>query len=380
MRIYNINKLNNFFLSKFEWIHDPNILLVTNCIKKDWCFVGGCVRDSLLGIQTYDIDITTLAEPEEIIEYVKHLNISTVGQRFGTIGVFIDKFQIEITTARLDIRTYGRKADVQFINSFEEDSKRRDFTINALMLQNNQIYDYHNGITHLQEQKIIFVGNAEHRIKEDYLRILRYIRFFVRFSNILQEIEYKNLFINHLDGFKNVSIERSISEIHKMSKYVNFITGVKIMNNIGLSTMIFGKDLFIHIPEDIDNHTKYTSVFLKLNNIKTLPIIKESKKILLMTKQRFDILKHISIIWNKTKDIQITKKVLQLLSIKNNQDYQYIYKRLDEKIIMTNIKNLEGILRGRSELLCKYYHLCNKEFDLELTTNIIDNAYHNIYN
>lgn len=372
MKIYDLKSLDFFSNKDFSWTEDKDLISVVQCLSKEWRFVGGCVRDSLLGMKTYDIDITTLLEPEEIIRDLSKFNISTIGQKFGTIGVFLSKYQIEITTARLDIRTYGRKADVQFIKCFKEDSARRDFTINALMLKDNKIFDYHHGIEHLQEKKIIFVGDANTRIKEDYLRIIRYIRFFVRFSDVKKEIDYREVLENHLDGLKNVSIERIINEIYKMSEKQNFFSGIQIMNEIKLSQQIFGQDLYIPKNQEMNNSYKFMSVFLFLENLKNLPMQKNYRKLLLFTQcNELSIEKNISIVWNKTKDTEKTIEVIRLLEIKNNTQYTHMINKMQKPCDFPLSQNLEGKTRGEYELIQRYLHLSEKRINLDCS-NIKD--------
>ena len=149
-------------------------------------FVGGCVRDSIIGLKTNDIDIATKLKPEDVVKILGSESIKVVptGIDHGTVSVFSKDFNFEITTLRSDISTDGRHAEVIFSDSWEEDSLRRDFTINSIYLkQNGEIYDPHNGIQHLKDRKIIFIGNPDERINEDYLRILRFFRFNAFYGN-----------------------------------------------------------------------------------------------------------------------------------------------------------------------------------------------------
>jgi len=142
---------------------------------------GGFVRDHLLGRDANDIDLATEALPEQVRDILTSHNIRVedTGLKHGTVSAIINKIPYEITTLRVDNKCLGREAEVEFIKSFEEDAKRRDFTINALFmdLETGEIVDYVNGQEDIKKEILRFVGNPEDRIKEDYLRILRLFRF-----------------------------------------------------------------------------------------------------------------------------------------------------------------------------------------------------------
>ena len=141
--------------------------------------VGGCVRDSLLNRPIHDWDITTNALPKEI-EKLFDKTIPT-GIKHGTITVMINDVGYEITTYRVDRKCDGRHAEVEFTNSLKEDLSRRDFTINAMAYSSKEgIIDYFGGIEDLNNKVIKCVGSAIDRFREDYLRVLRAIRFSVQ--------------------------------------------------------------------------------------------------------------------------------------------------------------------------------------------------------
>lgn len=146
--------------------------------------VGGCVRDFVSGKQMHDIDIATEIKPDEMMQRLSsHFHVIPTGLKHGTITI-IGEHKYEITTLRHDKETDGRHAVVSFEASWEEDSARRDFTMNALYADvEGNIYDYHNGVQDLYDKCVRFVGNPMQRIEEDYLRILRFFRFAMRFDN-----------------------------------------------------------------------------------------------------------------------------------------------------------------------------------------------------
>jgi poly(A) polymerase len=143
-------------------------------------FVGGCVRDAVLGRPVTDLDVATDAEPSRVVEILGEEMIRAVptGIEHGTVTAIMDARPFQITTLRRDVATDGRRATVEFTNDWVEDSRRRDFTFNALSADiDGMVYDYTDGITDLREGRVRFIGKASDRIAEDHLRILRFYRF-----------------------------------------------------------------------------------------------------------------------------------------------------------------------------------------------------------
>jgi len=149
-------------------------------------YVGGAVRDTLLGLAAKDIDIATPLEPREVMERLKAASIRTIptGIEHGTITALLPEGAVEITTLRHDVSTDGRRATVAFAADWQEDAARRDFTINALYADplSLELFDYFGGLDDLTAQCVRFIGDAQTRIREDHLRILRYFRFQARFG------------------------------------------------------------------------------------------------------------------------------------------------------------------------------------------------------
>lgn len=142
--------------------------------------VGGAVRDVALGKSPKDIDLATDATPQEMQKMFDRAMIKHIptGIEHGTLTAVLNNEPYEITTLRADTETDGRHAEVKFVKSWEEDAKRRDLTYNAMSMDiEGNLYDYFGGMDDLQDKVSKFVGDAEQRIKEDYLRILRYFRF-----------------------------------------------------------------------------------------------------------------------------------------------------------------------------------------------------------
>lgn len=180
--------------------------------------IGGCVRDALLGKFNKDIDIATTLLPSAVIDILSQNNIKVVptGIKFGTVTAFIEDEKFEITTLRKDIECYGRYAKVEYTDNYEEDALRRDFTINALSYSLDQkVYDYFGGIEDLKNRKVIFVGNPADRIKEDYLRILRFFRFSAYYADTLDS-DALEASIQLKSGLELLSKERIKLEMDKL--------------------------------------------------------------------------------------------------------------------------------------------------------------------
>lgn len=148
--------------------------------------VGGAVRDTLLGMAVTDVDLATMLLPDVVIGRLKVASIKAIptGLDHGTVTAVVDGKNYEITTLRRDVATDGRRATVAFSTDWKEDAARRDFTINALYAdpETGEVFDYFGGIADLDDGNVRFIGDANERIAEDYLRILRYFRFLARFG------------------------------------------------------------------------------------------------------------------------------------------------------------------------------------------------------
>lgn len=180
-------------------------------------YVGGAVRDTLMGLPVKDIDMATPLEPPEVIARLTAAGIRSVptGLAHGTVTALTAGGPVEITTLRRDVSTDGRHATVAFSTLWEEDAARRDFTINALYAdpRDLRVYDYFGGLADLAARSLRFIGEAEARIREDYLRILRYFRFQARFGSLPADMEAEAACSALARGMKGLSRERIASEL-----------------------------------------------------------------------------------------------------------------------------------------------------------------------
>ena len=189
-------------------------------------YVGGCIRKVIKKEVVDDIDLATNLKPNEICEALKNNDIDfyETGGEHGTVTAIIDEYKYEITSLRKDVTTDGRHAKVEFSVDWKEDAMRRDFSINSIYSDvEGNLFDPNNGKRDLDEGLIHFIGDAESRIKEDYLRILRYVRFFLNYSNYKHNPEIIKIIKRNIDGISKLSSERLIDEFKKLTKSNGFV-------------------------------------------------------------------------------------------------------------------------------------------------------------
>ncbi|OUX32183.1 MAG: poly(A) polymerase [Pelagibacteraceae bacterium TMED268] len=222
-------------------------------------YVGGCVRKILKNEKVNDIDLATNLNPEQIIQVCKKKNIKfyETGLEHGTITAIINDYKFEITSLRKDIKTDGRHADVIFTNDWKEDASRRDFSINSIYsdLEGN-IFDPFNGKKDLEDGKISFIGDAEKRIREDYLRILRYIRFFLNYSKLDHNIDVTKTIKKNLEGVSKISSERLIDEFKKLFNSDGFLNLNDDEFSCEIISLIFPQFKNIHLIKNLNKYAK----------------------------------------------------------------------------------------------------------------------------
>jgi poly(A) polymerase len=180
--------MNNARLLDAPWLKSSSVTRVLELLNgngEEARVVGGAVRNALLNIPIGDIDIATTAPPEEVIRRAKAAGIKSVptGIEHGTVTLVIDAHPFEVTTLREDTETFGRKAKVAFGRDWVGDAHRRDFTINALSVGvDGVVHDYVGGLDDIAARRVRFIGEAEQRIAEDYLRVLRFFRIHAAFG------------------------------------------------------------------------------------------------------------------------------------------------------------------------------------------------------
>ena len=222
-------------------------------------YVGGCIRKIINNEKIDDIDLATNLEPKEVCEALKKNQIDyyETGIDHGTVTAVIDNYKFEITSLREDISTDGRHAKVSFSKDWKKDAARRDFTINSIYSDyDGNLFDPYNGKEDVEKGEINFIGNSDKRIQEDYLRILRYIRFFVNYSKQKHNLDTIKSIRRNLDGISKLSKERLIDELRKI-----------LRPNV-LQKLV--KDKFcLDIIKTIFPELRYFNIFSRLNSLAT---------------------------------------------------------------------------------------------------------------
>ena len=337
-----ITKTDRFFFKKFgseksikilENIKEAKIIFsYLNEIEKESKvrFVGGCVRKSLCGESIDDIDLATSLETDEVKKRLTKGDIKVIdtGISHGTVTVILNQKKFEITTLRKDVSTDGRHAKVQFTSNWELDASRRDFTINAIYADiEGRIFDPLNGVSDLQNGKIKFIGSPEKRIQEDYLRILRYFRFFIQYSKTDYDQDTIQSINKNINGLNKISNERIFDELKKI---------LSLKNVYSLFDNNQSKKIILNIFPEL----KY---YERLNKINSLD--------------------------KKLKDKYDNHLILALLVIDQSDDYEYFchkYKTSNSienrfKNISRNFENLKSKKFFSEENIKKLIYLSSKD-------------------
>lgn len=205
-------------------------------------YVGGCVRKILNDEKTDDIDLATNLTPDQVKQCLdkNQIKFFETGIEHGTITAVIDDQNFEITTLRKDVKTDGRHAVVEYTTNWKEDSLRRDFSINSIYSDlDGNLYDPNSGHKDLNVGIIKFIGDPETRIKEDYLRIIRYLRFYTEYSKTDHEINIIKIIKKNIEGLGKISKERQFNELKKILKLDNFLKLFKNKTSCELFSLIF---------------------------------------------------------------------------------------------------------------------------------------------
>jgi len=302
--------------------------------KSEVRYVGGCLRKVINQEQVDDIDLATNLEPNKVCEALQQKKIAffETGIEHGTITAVIDKYKFEITSLREDISTDGRHAQVKFSDDWKEDSLRRDFSINSIYSDcYGNLFDPHNGIEDLKNGDINFIGNVDKRIKEDYLRILRYVRFFLGYSKKPHNSQIlKRLKIN-IGGVLKISKERLLDELKKITDLEKLEKLNKDKPSFELISLIF--------PE-----LKNLDVFSKLNSFQK-EILKKNDFIFLLS--------------------------LMIIDDKDNADY-FLYKFNLSKKNQKRIKMIDNFYKQKVNSKTFTEHNLNKIFYYNSLETVID--------
>ncbi|MDU1315622.1 HD domain-containing protein [Anaerococcus hydrogenalis] len=283
--------------------------------------VGGAVRDRLLGKEIHDIDLTTRARPNDIMRIFSDLKLIDIGKKFGTIKVIYKSEEFEITSFRSESTYKDRRhpEKISFSDSIDEDLKRRDFTINAMAFRNGELIDLFGGQKDLQSKLIMAVGNPYERIKEDYLRAIRA----VRFATILDfeiESELKKAISQMASHIEDISKERIRDEVDKILLADNPSRGIRLLDDLNLLEYIFPE---VKSMIGFDQHSSHHNLDLFEHSMK---VLESSPKNL---KTRMAALFH------------DTGKIDTFFIDKNGEGRFFGHQEISEKIIRKRLKTLK---------------------------------------
>ncbi len=293
-------------------------------------FVGGCVRNYLQSKNIEDIDIATIFTPDELKKKLQHSNFKIIdtGLDHGSVTILIDKKKFELTTLRKDIKTDGRHAEIETIDSWTEDSKRRDFTINAIYLnKNGKIFDPQQGVNDLKNNVIKFIGDPQTRIEEDFLRIIRFLRFTIQYNSSLDNSNIKAIKLK-LNGIKKLSKERVLSELLKILKLKNF---PRVIDNKELMK------IFILVFPEFKNIYRLKNLSLLKNHV-------EKSEILLLSILLIDLKSNHEYFSHK---YNVSKKIQENLALLGNKykelhnDKEFFKKNLKNNLYRVGLKNMK---------------------------------------
>ena len=324
-------------------------------------YVGGCIRKIINKEKVDDIDFATNLEPKQVCEALKKNDISYFesGIDHGTITAIDDEFKFEITSLRKDIFTDGRHAKVEFSKDWKEDASRRDFTINSIYSdKDGNLFDPHNGKKDLENGKVNFIGLTDKRIKEDFLRILRYVRFFLNYSKQPHDPEVVKKLKMKIQGISKLSKERLLDELKKIAKIETLQKLSKDKISLEIILLIFPELKNIKIFSKLNERNKN---FLKRNDfifLISLMIVDETDnvdyflfKFNISTKNK----KRIKNIDNFYKE-KISSKTFNQNNI--NKYFYYYGREATLDILNFKLIKLNKVDKSLTELV-KYYE--NKE-------------------
>jgi tRNA nucleotidyltransferase/poly(A) polymerase len=325
----------------FNWLKDSAIQEFINIFPSDsFMFTGGLIRDSFINPNIYpqDVDIASKLSFNDNLTIAKRYNLKYIilSLNYETLRIIIQKTVFDITPLRKDIDAKGRHTEIEFIHSYQEDSNRRDFTINALYYNphTKYLYDFHQGLQHIKAKQLYFIGNIQDRIKEDYLRILRYFRFHAKICTTKIDTNILKIFQEFKTKLKTLSKERIVSEFLKIifeNNVINTLISLKssqIFNDFLYLSAQALKNLTLYLKHNhtihnhtIDNINTFFILIIDEKNSNQLPFFIPKKNY----KEIITIKKIITFLFNKKSHPPIT-----LLS-------QYSLKDINKGIIIFNI-------------------------------------------
>ena len=264
-KLFKNKRSKNYYFLDFENLNKKtNIEKIFHSISNfsetsEIRYVGGSIRKIINKEKVDDIDLATNVTPTKVCEILKKNKISFYesGIKHGTVTAKIEDNKFEITTLRKDVLTDGRHAEVEFSNDWFEDASRRDFTFNAIYADlYGNLYDPYNGKKDLELGNVKFIGSPEKRIKEDYLRILRYLRFFLNYSKVDHGKGLKKIIKQNINGTSKISPDRLLDELKKLVLSKGFLKLSKDKFSQEIITLVFPQLINLGIFKNINDYSK----------------------------------------------------------------------------------------------------------------------------
>ena len=247
----NLNKLMGDTVIKsidlFSHIKNDNIFKILNLAEKNkfniW-IVGGALRDFFLKKDINDLDFVYDINPLELVEILKTNKLDFISSyiNFGVIIIKLNNKKYTLTSLREDFKQDGRFTKVRYIKSINKDSLRRDLTFNSLYMDTNErVYDFHNGLEHLENSKVIFIDDFKKKCLEDHLRIMRFIRFCSLFKSPIYPDEYISFILKNRNLILNLTQKKISNEIKKTLSYQYKENAIFILKKLKIESFMFEK-------------------------------------------------------------------------------------------------------------------------------------------
>jgi len=306
--------------------------------------VGGCVRDSILGIEPNDYDITTDAKPNQIIEIFKEYKTINNGIKHGTVGLIIDKDIYEITTYRIEseYENNRRPREVKFTSSIIEDLRRRDFTINSIAYNYKKgLIDEFEGVNDIYKKVIKTVGDPDERFNEDGLRIIRAIRFSSKLGFNIESKTLKSIYKN-ADIVKKISKERITEEVNK----------IILSENPGQLILLYKTNIFRGLGIYYSLNKNEYNMFEKQLDILTKCSEKLEERLLML-------------------EYLINNKEIMEISNKENENIKYYKENIQSKNIVNKLKYSKRITNYCNQLI-EYMFIDENDIDLITIKRILN--------
>ena len=223
------------YLDMRKIVRSPHIVKLFEAVEEHGGtlrFVGGAVRDTLAGLSGFDLDLATDLSPDELVEACMDFRLKTmpIGLKSDTTGVVIDNQILEVASLKRHVLLDSGRTEEVFTDDWSADAAERDLTINAVYADlRGNVFDYYNGIDDLEHGIVRFIGNAESQIKKDYLRIMRFFRFYSKFAKTPMDKEALEACIKLKDGLRSVAIERVRDELFKLLVTPNVTETLRII-------------------------------------------------------------------------------------------------------------------------------------------------------